>query len=285
VTAPNGLLAHLGAALLAGGLAAAGYRECRPGGAVRARFLRQAARIDAELAFLRYPGSGRGFALMQAGGCAAALAAACALETWPLAAFAVSVLAAPRFWLERRRVARVLALEQQLADWLLGVSGAVLAGNSLAEALRSSAALAAPPLRDEIEQTMREFALGAPLDRALEALAERVGSRVVTSAVFILGMGRETGGDLPTTLSRAAGSLREMARLEGVVRSKTAEGKAQAFVISIIPVPLVAAIDWMNPGYFAPLLSGPVGYAVLGAAAALWCIAIVAAASIVEVDV
>jgi tight adherence protein B len=280
------LFPHVAAALLAAGGAFSLYLVLVPRDAwVRSRLENYAAAVDGELAFQRLPLRGRVLTIAQVAGCATIMVAASALRLWMLAAFAVPVAVAPRLWLERRRAVRVSAIEGQLAEWLVSVSGAIRAGNSLGEALRSSIAVTSRPMRDEIEQTLCEYALGVPLHQALEGLSRRVRSRTVASAVFILGMGRETGGDLPATLSRAASSLREMARLEGVVRTKTAEGKAQAFVISVIPGPLVLLIDRMSPGYFAPLTGSPMGYLVIGGAVALWLVAIVAAARIVAVEV
>ena len=50
--------------------------------------------------------------------------------------------------------------------------------------------------------------------------------------------------DLRQTHEPAA--LREIARLEGVVRTKTAEGKAQAMVVAVMPFPLIGLLNYLN---------------------------------------
>lgn len=82
-----------------------------------------------------------------------------------------------------------------------------------------------------------------------------------------------TGGDLPNVLRTAAASLREMERLEGVVRTKTAEGKAQAWVISFIPIPLYFGIQMSDPNYFLPLEETVLGHVLLGVAVLCWLLA------------
>jgi tight adherence protein B len=86
-------------------------------------------------------------------------------------------------------------------------------------------------------------------------------------------------------LERAAASLRELARLAGVVRTKTAEGRAQTVVIALIPVPLVWGLDRMDPDFLQPVWSTATGHLVLAGAIALWAVALLLARAIVVVDV
>jgi len=132
---------------------------------------------------------------------------------------------------------------------------------------------------------VREYELGTPLDEALQHFADRLPSKTVAGAVLAIKIARRSGGDLPRMLDNAGAALRELARLEGVVRSKTAEGKAQALVVGAIPVPLVLALHCGDPKYFAPLLQTFTGTLVIAGAAALWATAIVLSRKILAVDI
>jgi len=70
-----------------------------------------------------------------------------------------------------------------------------------------------------------------------------------------------------------------------VVRTKTAEGKAQAFVIGVIPVPMVVGIHMMDRHFFDPLVMCFAGQLVVGGAVVLWATAIVLSSKILAVDV
>ncbi|HEY5961761.1 MAG TPA: type II secretion system F family protein, partial [Polyangiaceae bacterium] len=113
----------------------------------------------------------------------------------------------------------------------------------------------------------------------------RVGSKTLFGAVMALQIARNSGGNLPETLENAASALREMARLEGVVRTKTAEGKAQAFVIGGIPIPMVVGIHLMDEHYFEPIVKTFTGHLVIGAALLLWIFAILLSLKILAVDI
>ena len=282
---PGSLLGHGGAFFVALGVVSGVHLAVAREGALRGSIERYVALLERHLAFLRMPLRGGQLLVMQAAAFAAAGVLAWALGVWPLALLAVSAVFAPQLWLERRRVARVMATEEQLAAWLVSVAGALRSGNPIAEALVASLETTPAPLSEEVDLTMTEHRLGVPLSDALTALSTRLGSRTVSSAVFVLALARQTGGDVPVTLERAAASLRELARLEGVVRSKTAEGKAQALVISLMPAPLVGIIELTSPGFFAPLTSSASGYAVVAAAGVLWLAAVLLAKRIVAVEV
>ena len=98
-------------------------------------------------------------------------------------------------------------------------------------------------------------------------------------------VGRQTGGDLPKILEESSATLREMARLEGVVRTKTAEGKTQAYVLGVIPFVLIGAIHMVDEHWLEPLGSTTLGFAIIGTAAVLWVAAILLARRILAVDV
>ncbi len=140
-------------------------------------------------------------------------------------------------------------------------------------------------MSEELDVLLKECDLGTPLDEALDNLARRVGAKTVSGAVLALKVSRRSGGNLTEMLEHTAGALRELVRLEGVVRTKTAEGKAQAFVIGFVPVPMVIGAEFMDPGFFRPLETTFIGSAVAAAAMVLWILAVATARGILAVDV
>ena len=95
---------------------------------------------------------------------------------------------------------------------------------------------------------------------------------------------RQTGGDLSATLERAASALREATRLEGVLRTKTAEGRGQVMVLSLVPFVLCVVIAWLDPGWFNPLINEAHGRGILAVCALAWTIAVVWAHQIVGTE-
>lgn len=199
--------------------------------------------------------------------------------------FAAVAAIAPAVWIERARRQRVAAIEAQIDGFVLAMANALKATPSLGDAFKSVALLARDPLRQEMQLAVKEMRVGATLDQALLLMASRVGSRQLDSALSSILIGRQVGGNLPKILETTAMSLREMARLEGVVRTKTAEGKMQLWVLAIFPLLMIFALSSVSPGYFDPLTDSFVGYVLIVLAVGFWGASLVAARKILAVDI
>jgi tight adherence protein B len=191
----------------------------------------------------------------------------------------------PHLALRRALARRWSNLELQIEPWIGQIANNLRATSSLGEAITSTRSLIAPPMRDEVEVLLRDTEFGTPLDEALDRMSSRIPSRTLAGTVLALKVARRSGGNLPLLFENAASALRELARLEGVLRTKTAEGRAQTAVIGVIPLPMVLAVHFIDPRFFEPLTSSPAGYAIALAALVLWLFAIASALKILAVDI
>jgi tight adherence protein B len=195
------------------------------------------------------------------------------------------IAAGPPLYIELLRRQRVADIEKQLDGFLLAIANALKATPSLGDAFISVQQLIRPPLSQEVELAIKEMRVGSTLDQALLLMASRVGSRQVDSALSSLLIGRQVGGNLPKILDGTAASLREMARLEAVVKTKTAEGKAQLGLLAVFPLVLVVVFDAVKQDYFAPLTQSLAGYIIMAISGLCWIASLVIARKIVSVDV
>jgi tight adherence protein B len=200
-------------------------------------------------------------------------------------AFAALIAVAPAVVIERQRRRRVEAIENQLDGFLLALANALKATPRLGDAFGSVQRLIPPPLQQEVELAVKEMRVGSTLDQAVLFMAGRIGSRQVDSALSALLIGRQIGGNLPKILDTTAASLREMSRLEGVVRTKTAEGKAQMWVLAVFPLVLMVAFNAVKDGYFDPLTQSITGYVVIALGLGFWIASLVVARKILDVDI
>jgi len=250
------------------------------------QFLRaQEAELDKALNFLRK--RWRGHQVLQAQMIGMLLAVGLTMATGALLWLSLvpMLLWLPSALLRYYVAKRIASIEEQIELWLVATANAVRATPSIGEAISYAIGVLPNPISEELDHVVKEYNLGTPLDEALIAFSERVGSRTLAGAVMSLNVARKMGGNLPEMLEQSAASLRELARLEGVVRMKTAEGKAQAAVIGAIPLPMVALIHMIEPGFFSPLADSFSGNLVLGGAATAWLLAILLSRQILAVDV
>ena len=256
-----------------------------PNARVRGLVERYRRSLESDLAKLRSRRDARAVVAVQAAALAVTLAVGAGADI-PSAFLLLPLLAiAPHLALRRGVARRWAELEQQIEPWIVQIANSLHATGSIGEAISTTRSLIAPPMRDEVEVLLRDLELGTPLDEALDRMSERIPSRTLAGTVLALKVARRSGGNLPSLLENAAAALRELARLEGVLRTKTAEGRAQTAVIGAIPLPMMIAIHFIDPHFFAPLTSSVLGYGVALAALVLWLSALVSALKILKVEV
>ncbi len=229
---------------------------------------------------------GRAIALGQLGAVFALLFVDIAIIDLPVfPVWLVVVLGLPVMQIESMRKKRLTAIEKQVDGFLLALANALKAIPSISAAFNSVVPILQSPIREEVELATKEMKVGSSLDQALLHMAARIGSRQVDSALSAVLIGRQVGGNLSKVLESTAASIREMGRLEGVIRTKTAEGKMQLWVIALLPFVLVIMLTIASPGFFDVLQHTVSGYMVVAMAVGCWVSALLWARKILSVDI
>lgn len=205
------------------------------------------------------------------------------LPYWYLIAAAIA--AGPAVWVERKVKARFAELEMQAAPFALTLANAMKATPALGHALDHVAHLMEGAVAQEFQLAIKETRLGRSLDEALAAVVTRAGSPKLATVLISLLIGRQVGGNLVKTLETTASTLRELERLEGVLRQRTAEGRMQMWAMAIAPFVLCAGAYKMDNHYFDPLMAtGITGYVVVVGAMITYAGSLIAARKIISVD-
>jgi tight adherence protein B len=192
---------------------------------------------------------------------------------------------APTIHIDLLRKKRVEEIERQLDGFLLALANALKSTPSIGAAFQSVAPVIQNPMRQEVELAIKEMKVGSTLDQALLHMAARVGSRQLDSALSAILIGRQVGGNLPKILETTSATLREMARLEGVIRTKTAEGKMQLWVIGAMPLVLAIALNFSFPGYTDLLTQSVAGYGLSFAISGCWIGSLILARKVLSIDI
>jgi len=172
----------------------------------------------------------------------------------------------PLALLEMRIRKRRKAFVSQLPDMLTLLAGTLKAGYSVAQGFESVSTEIDEPMGRELRRVVTETRLGRPLEEALEAVAERMGSDDFAWAVMAIRIQREVGGNLAELLTTVADTMTQRERLRREVSTLTAEGRLSAIIIGLLPPGLAGALAVLNPEYIGSLFEPGIGYALLGAA-------------------
>jgi len=197
------------------------------------------------------------------------------------------VLAAigPTIYLRQKRQEHIKAVEAQVDGFILGFANSLKTVPSPAAALGALAPVLVPPTKLEIERVLKEMLVGSTLEQGLLNMSSRLRSPNIDSALSAVLVGLQVGGNLPTVLENTALTIREMNRLDGVVKTKTSEAKAQLWVLALFPFGIMFGFNSVEEGYFEPLQGNLTGYIVTTIATMLWMASLLSARKILKVDI
>jgi tight adherence protein B len=230
--------------------------------------------------------AGRLLAFCAGGGVAALLLTAwLALPAVAVAAAAAAGAAAPLLYLARARDQRLARFEVQLPEALDMMSRAMRAGHAFPTALKLVGDEVAAPLGEEFKAAFDEVNFGVGMADALNGLAQRVPSMDLQYFVVAVLIQRETGGNLTELLSSISAIIRDRHRLRGQVRVLSAEGRMSAWILCLLPFGAAAMMFVINPGSMAVLATDPGGRKMVGAAAAMMLVGVLAIRKIIRIRI
>jgi tight adherence protein B len=123
------------------------------------------------------------------------------------------------------------------------------AGFSTLQAMEAVSHEMPPPISDEMRRVVQEMQLGIPMEEALDHLMRRIHSDDLDLVITAINVQREVGGNLAEILDVISFTIRERVRIKGEISALTAQGRATAWVISALPIALVALLFLVNRPY------------------------------------
>jgi tight adherence protein B len=164
----------------------------------------------------------------------------------------------PKFWLGRRQAARLKAFDNQLADTIALMSNSLRSGLSLVQSMEMISREAEPPIAEEFQRVVREIGLGVGPQEALLHLVRRVNSADLELLVTAILVQFEIGGNLSRILDSIASTIRERVKLQGEIRTMSAQGRMAGYVLSGLPVAIGGLLMLIAPSYMGALFQpGP----------------------------
>ena len=197
----------------------------------------------------------------------------------------VVVMAAPFMWASTMRRRRFNAFLEQLPDALELMVRSLQAGHSFSSALQMVATEMPDPIAREFAKTYEEQNLGLNIKSALENMIERVPILDLKLCVTAVLIQREIGGNLSEVLRNISHTIRERFRIQGEIRTKSAQARLSGYIVSALPFFLFFWINLVNPGYMKTLYDHEYGMYILGTGIAMQGIGWLIIRKIVDIKV
>ncbi len=159
----------------------------------------------------------------------------------------------PRFWLGRRKSGRINSFNKQLPDTITLIANALRAGSSFLQAIELVVRESHPPISTEFGRVIREVNLGLSFDVALENMVRRVRSDDLELMATAISIQHTVGGNLAEILDSIAFTIRERVRIQGEIRTLTAQQRLSGYVVGFLPIGLAGFLFIAAPKFMEPM--------------------------------
>src|SRR6266568_408784 len=192
------------------------------------------------------------------------------------ALLAIGGVTAPVGGLLHLRERRSRALSKQLPEALDMMSRSLRAGHALTSAFELVSTEMPEPISVAFTRAFEEQRLGMPLERAVREMAARAPSngdlKIFAVSTVIQ---KETGGNLAEILEGMAHTVRERYRFYGKLRALTAEARASAWFVSMMPIVIFGFLASTQPNYLQTFVGTAMGRSIMLFGAGAWMLGVV----------
>ncbi|MCX6899008.1 MAG: type II secretion system F family protein [Verrucomicrobia bacterium] len=191
----------------------------------------------------------------------------------------------PRWVIRRMRQKRLELFNEQLVEAMQTMSNSLRAGFSVLQAFDMVVKENRRPISEELGLFLHQHRLGVKFEEAMENLSKRVGSQDLDLMITAIEISRQTGGNLTEVFDQLAGVIRERMRVEGKIRSLTAQGRLQAVIVGLMPLLLASAMYFISPAMMTGFVTSTVGVMIIVLALGFEIVGYLIIRKIVNIDI
>jgi tight adherence protein B len=191
----------------------------------------------------------------------------------------------PRIIVNILKGQRLKKFNDQLGDTINLLVNGIRSGYSMPQAMETVANDMPPPVSEEFRRVTLEIGLGVPLEEALGHMVRRVNSDDLELMVTAINVSYEVGGNLAEILDIISFTIRERVRIQGEIKTLTAQGQITGYVLSGLPFALTGILYLLNREYMGRMFTNPCGWAMAGFSIAIIAAGFFAMQKIVKIEV
>jgi tight adherence protein B len=194
-------------------------------------------------------------------------------------------LAGPWVLVAVRKQSRYKLLVTQLPEALQLVASSLRSGFSILRAIEVVAEEMPPPICQEFRWVLDEVNVGVSMEKAFGHMTARTNSPDVKLMVTAIQIQSNVGGDLAEVLEATSAMIRERFQLTAEIAALTAEGRLSAIILGGLPIGLALLIHMLNPEYMVPLVTEPMGIAMVVVGGTMMLLGVLIIKSMLNVDI
>ena len=141
------------------------------------------------------------------------------------------------------------------------------------------------PIKDEFSKIYMDMTYGLSLEVVFNRFYERIrleDAKYIASSLTLL---NKTGGNIVKVFSSIEKTFYDKKKLRDELESMTASSVFVYRVLTVLPFAFVALISFLNPTYFLPLITTPIGLFVLFIILIIFMLYVVVIKKVLKVDI
>jgi tight adherence protein B len=191
----------------------------------------------------------------------------------------------PRIIVNLLKGQRLKKFNDQLGDTINLLVNGIRSGYSMPQAMETVGRDMPPPVSEEFRRVTLEIGLGVPLEDALNHMVRRVQSADLELMITAVNVSYEVGGNLAEILDIISHTIRERVRIQGEIKTLTAQGQITGIVLSGLPFALTGILFVLNREYMGRMFTTTCGWIMSGVALMIIVIGYFIMQKIVKIEV
>lgn len=180
---------------------------------------------------------------------------------------------------------RLKKFNDQLGDTINLMVNSIRSGYSMPQAMETVASNMPPPVSEEFRRVTLEIGLGVSQEEALRHMLRRVDSSDLDLMITAVNVAYEVGGNLAEILDIIGLTIRERVRIQGEIKTLTAQGQITGNVLAGLPFALTGILYLLNRPYMQRMFTTMCGWIMSGVALIIIALGYYIMRRIVDIEV
>lgn len=150
-------------------------------------------------------------------------------------------------------------LENDLLQAIIIMNNAFKSGRSITQAIDLVSVELDGPIAEEFKKMALEISFGLSIEDVFRRFSDRIQLEEVTYLTASLSILNKTGGNIIKVFSSIEKTLFGQKKLKLELASLTGSSRIIVYVLFVMPILFIAFISMIDPTYFLPLITTPIG--------------------------
>ena len=174
-------------------------------------------------------------------------------------------------------------IENDFLEAIIIMNNAFKSGRSIMQAIDLVASELEGPISEEFKKMSLEISFGLAVEDVFKRFSKRINLPEVSYLTASLSILNKTGGNIIKVFSSIERTLFNKKKLNLELKSLTGSSKIIVYILFVVPIAFVTFISIIDPSYFLPLITTPLGLIITAVVMVVYVVYIIVVRKIMKV--